>query len=140
MWLAMLALAAVVWAASSSGPRKRLLLLAEGSTPSFRSFGSRIVAFFLFLALCLALLTVLNPELRILLLFIDAVGIDVFLLLVWFQLQVGFAFVRRAWVEDLWHSLSRWGPVSFHWRALTNSVVTLLVLFVLCLHHLSRWH
>lgn len=120
MWLAMIAIAAmVVWTALNRRDR------------------SRITTFLLFLALCLALLTIVNPELRILLLFIDAVGVDVFLLLVLFQLQVGFAFVRRVWVEDLRHRLWRWGPALFHWRTVTNCIVVLLVASVL-LHHLSR--
>ncbi len=122
MWPAMIALAAVVvWAASSSRAREHLHFLAgkPDYAASFQSFGSRILP----LLLCLALLISLNPETRILLLAIDAVGVDVSLLLVLIQLQVGFEFVQRAWVEDLRTRVCGWGPVLPHWRTLTNAVV-----------------
>ncbi|HKE96417.1 MAG TPA: hypothetical protein VKB34_19065 [Povalibacter sp.] len=60
-----------------------------------------------------ALLVVLNPELRVLLLFVDAVGIDVVLLLVLLQLQVNYALVRRVALGNFWHRICNWGPMPF---------------------------
>lgn len=72
------------------------------------------------------------------LLTIDAVGVDVFLLLVLIQLQMSLVFVRRARVEGLRSRLCGWGPVLSHWRTLTNAVVIVLLPFVPGLHYLLR--
>jgi hypothetical protein len=106
-----------VWGASSRPVRERLLSLidVDSRVSSTQSATGRVVAFFLFLAL----LTVLNPEVRIFLLFIDTIGIDVFLLLVLFQLQTGFVSIHT-WAESLWRRMCGWGPMPFHWPTLTT--------------------
>jgi hypothetical protein len=107
----------LAWTASSRHARERLLCLVGGDDcgSSSQPANNRVVAFFLFLAL----LTVLNPEIRALLLFIDAVGVDVFLLLVLLQVQTGFASIH-ALAHSLWRRMCRWGPLPFHWPTLTT--------------------
>jgi hypothetical protein len=61
-----------------------------------------------------ALLTIINPETRILVLFVDAIGIDMFLLLMLLQLQTIAAVLRHDYMPGVMRSLHRWWPFRFH--------------------------
>lgn len=71
---------------------------------------NRVAAVLIFIAL----LVVLNPEVRLLLLFMDFLGIDVCLMLMFFQLRGGLEWVRRQCVPLLWGTMRDWGPVPFN--------------------------
>ncbi len=72
-----LILVALLWGESTLTPLKRLL--------GVRSSGRRITAGVLGLLVLLVLLIALDPEVRILLLLLDAIGVDMFLLLLTLQ-------------------------------------------------------
>jgi hypothetical protein len=66
------------------------------------------------IVIVVALLTIINPETRILVLLIDAIGIDIFLLLVLVQLRAVIAFLQHDYLPRVMLSLRRSWPLRFH--------------------------
>jgi hypothetical protein len=108
-----LSIALVLWLHADEDVRERSLVALGLSTKQAISplakNNSRLVAALVFIAL----LVVINPEARILLLFIDAIGIDVFLMLVLFQLRDIITWAHRTGTPRLRHMLLNWGPIPF---------------------------
>jgi hypothetical protein len=97
-----LILVALLWGESALAPLKQLL--------GVRSPGRRVTAGVLGLLVLLALLIALDPEVRILLLLLDAIGVDVFLLLLTFQGREYLQWLSAAVIVPAAHRLSMWGP------------------------------
>jgi hypothetical protein len=96
------------WAHSNDAVSKHIRTLIESRTRT-GSVANRVAALLIFIALCM----VFNPEMRALLLFVDAIGIDVVLLVVLFQVQAGLMFVRTDLLKDVWRSFCNWPPLPF---------------------------
>jgi hypothetical protein len=125
MWFALVAVCLIALRRHASSnafaPPFDWLGRSRRNVPSFPADDARMS-----LLIFLALLVVFNPEVRALLLFIDAIGIDVLLLLILFQLQMSAAFIRREWIANAWRSLCNWGPIPFQaptWQTLRRSPV-----------------
>jgi hypothetical protein len=97
-----LVMAVVLWGRSDAGTFRQAFWRFPGGN-------NRAMAFLIFVAL----LIVLNPEMRLLLLFIDAVGIDVLLLLILCQLQGCIAWVQQFWLPTFGRTFRNWGPLPF---------------------------
>src|SRR4051794_7682132 len=93
-----LVIAVVLWAQSDASTCRQAFWPSPGGN-------NRAVAFLIFVALLL----VLNPEMRLLLLFIDAVGIDVLLLLILCQLQGCIAWMHQFWLPTFGRTVRNWG-------------------------------
>jgi len=97
-----LILVALLWGESMLAPLKQLL----GRT----SPGRQLTAGVLGLLVLLALVIALDPEVRLLLLLLDAIGVDVFLLLLTFQGREYLQWLSAAVIVPTAHRLSMWGP------------------------------
>jgi hypothetical protein len=97
-----LILVALLWGEFTLTPLKQLL--------GTRSPGRQITAGVLGLLVLLALVIALDPEIRILLLLLDAIGVDVFLLLLTFQGREYLQWLGAAVIVPTAQRLSMWGP------------------------------
>jgi hypothetical protein len=97
-----LILVALLWGESTLTPLKQLL--------GTRSPGRQVSAGVLGLLVLLALVIALDPEIRILLLLLDAIGVDVFLLLLTFQGREYLQWLSAAVIVPMAQRLSMWGP------------------------------
>ena len=97
-----LILVALLWGESTLTPLKQLL--------SMRSPGRQVTAGVFGLLVLLALVIALDPEIRILLLLLDAIGVDVFLLLLTFQGREYLQWLSAAVIVPTAQRLSMWGP------------------------------
>jgi hypothetical protein len=97
-----LILVALLWGESMLTPLKQLL--------GTRSPGRQVTAGVLGLLVLLALVIALDPEVRILLLLLDAIGVDVFLLLLTFQGREYLQWLGAAVIVPIAQRLSMWGP------------------------------
>jgi hypothetical protein len=108
-----LSITLVLWLHADEDLRERSLvalgLSRKQAISPLPKDNSRLVAALVFIAL----LVVINPEARLLLLFIDGVGIDVFLMLVLFQLRDIITWAHRTCVPTLRRMLLNWGPIPF---------------------------
>lgn len=104
----------VLWLRANDEVREKFLAAlgysAKQSNSRLPRDNNRVVIFFV----PIALLVVINPETRLLLLFIDSVGIDVFLMLVLFQLRDSFTWAHRSLAPRLRRILLNWGPLPFN--------------------------
>lgn len=103
--LSALAVVLLIFGKSAQGPINRFLGTGPGGTGN-RGSTTRVLA----LLVVIALVLVIDPELRLLLMFVDAVGIDFFLLLVAIQGRELFALLHSAVIMPAVHYLSALGP------------------------------
>ncbi len=97
-----LLLVALLWGESALTPLKQLL--------GTRSPGRQVTAGVLGLLVLLALVIALNPEIRIFLLLLDAIGVDLFLLLLTLQGRDYLHLLNATVIVPTAHRLSMWGP------------------------------
>jgi hypothetical protein len=97
-----LILLALLWGESMLTPLKQML--------GARSPGRQATVGVLGLLVLLALVIALDPEIRILLLVLDAIGVDVFLLLLTIQGREYLQWLSATVIVPTAHRLSMWGP------------------------------
>ena len=97
-----LTLALLLWGESTFEPLKQSL----GVKPLGRDVAVRALG----LLLVLVLIAALNPEIRVFLLLLDAIGVDLFLLLLMIQGREYLQWLSAVVIVPTAHRLSMWGP------------------------------